>query len=60
MMKRGRENSLPNGSNISTNIISLCLNMIPSRLRRPSLILQTHIARQKLVDALIETGVIDM
>jgi hypothetical protein len=58
--EENKEGALPNSSNIRTDIIRRGPHMIPSRLRQPSSIRKTHGIRQELIDALVETGVVDV
>jgi len=61
-MKQGNGNrtGVPNSSNISTDVIRLSPDVIPSRLRQPRLVLETRVAAQELIDSEIKTRVVDV
>jgi hypothetical protein len=50
----------PNSGNISTDVIRLRPDMIPSRLRQPRFVLETRVAAEELIDSEIKARVVDV
>jgi hypothetical protein len=56
----GKRTDVPYSSNISTDVICLSPDVIPSRLRQPRLVLETRVAAQELIYAEIKARVVDV